>query len=147
MANMNKVIVAGYLTRDIELKKVGASSVAEFGIATNRKYKKGEEWVNEVCFVDITVWGSQGENCAKYLRKGSGALVDGRLNFQSWEKDGVKRSKLTVVANNVQFLDRASEGSGQFQPKANDLANSQPIPRFELLKCRHPEMVQDDIPF
>ena len=105
MASFNKVLLLGNLTRDPELKytKSGAA-IASFGLAVNRKFKQGEEWKEETCFVDITVWAKQAENCAAYLKKGSSALIEGRLDLQTWEADGQKKSKLEVVANNVQFL-------------------------------------------
>jgi single-strand DNA-binding protein len=101
----------GNLTRDPELRYTASgAAVASFGLAVNRKFKQGEEWKDEVCFVDITVWAKQGENCAQYLNKGSLIFLEGRLNYQTWEADGgQKRSKLEVVANNVQFLTRQGE--------------------------------------
>ena len=106
MASYNKVLLMGNLTRDPELRfTAGGSAVANFGLAVNRKYKQGEEWKEDVCFVDITVWGKLAENCSEYLSKGRSVFVDGRLNFSSWEaKDGQKRNKLDVVANSVDFL-------------------------------------------
>ena len=96
----------GNLTRDPELRYTsGGTAVASFGLAVNRKFKQGDEWKDEVCFVDITVWAKQGENCAEYLNKGSLAFIEGRLSYQTWESEGgQKRNKLEVVANNVQFL-------------------------------------------
>ena len=119
MASFNKVLLIGNLTRDPELRYTsGGTAVASFGLAVNRKFKQGEEWKDEVCFVDITVWAKQGENCAEYLNKGSQAFIEGRLNYQTWEdkQSGQQRSKLEVVANNVQFLtkqgDKKDMGSG-----------------------------------
>ncbi len=105
----------GNLTRDPELRYTASgAAVASFGLAVNRKYKAGDEWKEEVCFVDITVWAKQAENCAEYLHKGSPVFLEGRLNFQSWETDtGQKRTKLEVVANNIQFLsNRSGENKG-----------------------------------
>ncbi|HIE42322.1 MAG TPA: single-stranded DNA-binding protein [Nitrospinaceae bacterium] len=110
MASFNKVLLMGNLTRDPELRFTsGGAAVASFGLAVNRKFKQGEEWKEDVCFVDITVWAKQGENCAQYLNKGSLVFIEGRLNFQTWETDGQKRNKLEVVANNVQFLTRQGD--------------------------------------
>ena len=126
MASFNKVLLMGNLTRDPELRYTsGGTAVASFGLAVNRKFKQGEEWKDEVCFVDITVWAKQGENCAEYLNKGSQAFIEGRLNYQTWEdkQSGQQRSKLEVVANNVQFLtkqgDKKDMGSG-FSSVADD---------------------------
>lgn len=107
MANLNKVLLVGRLTRDPELKHTGSgTAICSFGLAVNEKYKSEDEWKEKVHFIDITVWGKQGENVAQYLKKGSQALIDGKLNYQTWEAQGEKKSKLEVVANNVQFLDK-----------------------------------------
>lgn len=114
MASFNKVLLMGNLTRDPELRYTSSgAAVASFGLAVNRKYKSGDEWKDEVCYVDITVWAKQAENCAEYLHKGSPVFLEGRLNFQSWETDtGQKRNKLEVVANNIQFLGKPGENKG-----------------------------------
>ncbi len=106
MASFNKVLLMGNLTRDPELRYTASgAAVASFGIAVNRKFKQGDEWKDDVCFVDITVWGKQGENCAEYLSKGRPVFIEGYLRFSSWEGDGgQKRNKLDVTANTVQFL-------------------------------------------
>ncbi len=111
MASLNKVFLMGNLTRDPELRyTTNGAAVASFGLAVNRKYKQGEELKEDVCFVEITVWAKQGENCSQYLSKGSPVLIEGRLNYQTWEADGgQKRNKLEVVANNVQFLTRQGD--------------------------------------
>ncbi|UCD10777.1 MAG: single-stranded DNA-binding protein [Nitrospinaceae bacterium] len=118
MASFNKVLLLGNLTRDPELRYTASgAAVASFGLAVNRRYKQGEQWKDEVCFVDVTVWAKQGENCAEYLNKGSQVFIEGRLNYQTWESDGQKRSKLEVVANNVQFLSRpGGKGEGEGRP-------------------------------
>ncbi len=128
MASFNKVLLIGNLTRDPELRYTsGGTAVASFGLAVNRKFKQGEEWKDEVCFVDITVWAKQGENCAEYLNKGSLAFIEGRLNYQTWEdkQSGQQRSKLEVVANNVQFLTKQGAkmdmGSGSSSVPDDDI--------------------------
>ena len=106
MASLNKVLLIGNLTRDPELRYLPSGvALCKFGLATNRKYKSGDEWKEDVCFVDISVWGKQGESCSEYLSKGRQVCVDGRLSFSSWETDdGQKRSKLEVTAERVVFL-------------------------------------------
>lgn len=129
MASFNKVMLMGNLTRDPELRYTASgAAVASFGLAVNRKFKQGDEWKDEVCYVDITVWAKQAENCTEYLHKGSPVFIEGRLNFQSWDgDDGKKRTKLEVVANNVQFLPRAGEaapsggGGGAQAPDKDDI--------------------------
>ena len=113
MASFNKVMLMGNLTRDPELRFIAnGSAVASFGLAVNRKFKQGDEWKDDVCFVDITVWGKQGENCAEYLSKGRPAFVEGYLKFSTWESEGKKRNKLEVVANTVQFLGSRNDSGG-----------------------------------
>ena len=113
MASFNKVMLMGNLTRDPELRYTSnGSAVSSFGLAVNRTLKQGDEWKEDVCFVDITVWGKQGENCAEYLSKGRPAFVEGRLQYSTWESDGQKRSKLEVVANTVQFLGSRGDSQG-----------------------------------
>ena len=113
MASFNKVMLMGNLTRDPELRfTANGSAVTSFGLAVNRKFKQGDEWKDDVCFVDITVWGKQGENCAEYLSKGRPAFVEGYLKCSTWESDGQKRNKLEVVANLVQFLGSRNDSQG-----------------------------------
>ena len=113
MASFNKVMLMGNLTRDPELRfTANGAAVTSFGLAVNRKFKQGDEWKDDVCFVDITVWGKQGENCAEYLSKGRPAFVEGNLKFSTWESDGQKRNKLEVVANLVQFLGSRNDSQG-----------------------------------
>lgn len=130
MASFNKVLLMGNLTRDPELRFTSnGSALAKFGLAVNRKYKAGEEWKEDVCFVDITVWGKQGENCAEYLSKGRPVFIEGRLQFSSWESDdGQKRNKLEVVANTVQFLGQAGGGKPGMQPDMEDAPVKDDIP-------------------
>ncbi len=115
MANLNKVFLIGNLTRDPELRYIpSGTAVASFGLATNRIYTTQDgERKEEVCFVDIVVWGKTAENCANYLSKGRPVFIEGRLQFDTWEtEDGQKRSKLKVVGDRVQFLGgRREEGA------------------------------------
>jgi len=117
MASLNKVLLIGNLTRDPELRYIpSGTAVANFGLAVNRAYTNQEgEKKEDVCFVDIVTWGKTAENCANYLTKGRPVFIEGRLQYRSWETDdGQKRSKIEVVANNVQFLGgrREEDASG-----------------------------------
>jgi len=110
MASLNKVFLIGRLSRDTELRYTqSGDAVCSFGLAINHKFKQDEELKESVCFVDITVWSKSGEACAQHLNKGSQVFIEGRLNYQTWEKDGQKRSKLEVVASNVQFLNQKKD--------------------------------------
>ena len=108
--NLNTVHLAGNLTRDVSLKFLqDQKAVGDFGLAINRRWKTpAGETREETTFVDIEVWGTTAENAAKYLKKGSGVYVQGRLKLDTWadKKDGSKRSKLRVTADVIQFTDR-----------------------------------------
>jgi single-strand DNA-binding protein len=107
MPNYNRVILMGHLTRDIELRFTpSGTAVANFGLAVNRRFKQGEELKEEVMFTDIVAFGKQAESASEYLKKGSAALIEGRLKLETWETDGQKRSKHVVVAEQVTFLDK-----------------------------------------
>ncbi len=113
MANYNKVLLMGNLTRDIELKQTaGNQSVAEIGLAVNRRFKDRDgNDREETTFVDCEAWGRTAEVMAQYLAKGRPVFVEGRLKLDSWQdQSGNKRSKLRVVVENFQFVD--SKGSG-----------------------------------
>ena len=129
MASFNKVMLMGNLTRDPELRyTANGSAVANFGLAMNRKYKVGDELKEEVCYVEITVWGRQGENCAEYLSKGRPAFVEGYLKFSTWESDGQKRNKLEVVANTVQFLGSRSDSQGDSSTGQAPISDEDDVP-------------------
>ncbi len=115
MANFNKVILVGNLTRDIEIRYTqGGLAVAKMGMAINRKYKQGEEAKETTCFVDLTAFGRQAEVLKEYVAKGSPLFVEGRLEYSTWEakEGGGKRSKLEVIVENFQFLGGRSGGRG-----------------------------------
>jgi single-strand DNA-binding protein len=113
MANLNKVILLGNLTRDPELRFTpNGSPVAKFRLATNHRVRYQEEWKDEVCYIDVITFGKQAENVAEYLAMGNLALVEGRLHWHEWEgRDGQRRSQYDVVASSVQFLSRPNGDS------------------------------------
>ena len=115
MAGFNKVILVGNLTRNPELRYTPSGTpVASFGLATSRRFKQAEELKEEVCFIDIVVFGKQAEHCGQYLSKGNGVIIDGRLQQRRWEtEDGQKRSKHEVVAQSVTFLPKRGEAGGE----------------------------------
>ena len=105
MASFNRVILVGNLTRDPELRYIpSGTAVSEIGLAVNDRVKRGEQWVDETTFVDVTMWGRTAEVANEYLSKGAPVLIEGRLKLDSWEKDGQKRSKLRVVCEKMQML-------------------------------------------
>ena len=113
MANLNKVLIIGNLTRDPELRYTpGGTAVANLRMATNRRYKdKAGEAKQEVCYLTVVAWDKQAEVCNQYLHKGSPLFVEGRLQSRSWDgPDGKKRSVLEIRAERVQFLGGAPSG-------------------------------------
>lgn len=115
MTSFNKVILIGNLTKDPEIRYTpSGTAVSNFGLAVNNRYKQGDDLKEEVCFVDIVVFGKQAENSGQYLSKGQGVLIEGRLQQRRWETDeGQKRSKHEVIAQTVRFLPRGQAGSQQ----------------------------------
>lgn len=115
MASYNKVILMGNLTRDPEKRYTqGGTCIVNIGLAVNRRIKRNEEWIDEVSFFDIVVFGNQAENCAKFLAKGRPVLVDGELQQRRWETpEGQKRSKVEVIANRVAFLGSRSDSGSE----------------------------------
>ncbi|MDE1920792.1 MAG: single-stranded DNA-binding protein [Candidatus Omnitrophica bacterium] len=112
--SLNSVNVMGNLTRDPEIKQISSGrSVCNLSIANNRTYLKEGEKVNEVSYFDVEVWGKAGENCAKYLTKGSGVIVEGRLKQERWEKDGKSLSHIRVTANMVHFLPKRRKNAAE----------------------------------
>lgn len=128
MASFNKVILMGNLTRDPEVRFTPTgTAVASFSLAVNRRFKQGDEYKDEVSYIDIVVFGKQAENCGQYVGKGDAVLIDGRLQQRRWETDdGQKRSKVEVVADNVTFMPKrqgggASETSYNAPPVDDDI--------------------------
>jgi len=122
MASFNKVILMGNLTRDPEVRYTqGGTAVSEIGLAVNDKRKDAKgEWIEETTFVDCTLWGRTAEIAGEYLGKGSQVLIEGRLKLDSWEKDGQKRSKLRVVAENLRMLGGKGGGRGAGSPPPDE---------------------------
>lgn len=121
MANFNKVLLIGNLTKDPELRYTPqGTAVVNLRLAVNRKFKdKNQEWKDEVCFVTAVVWDKQAETCNQYLRKGSPVFVEGRLQSRSWEDNaGQKRNVIEVRAERVQFLGSAQGSQAKQQAPA-----------------------------
>lgn len=113
VAGYNRIIMVGNLTRDPDYKQLASGQgVCQLGLASNRQYRNKQtgSMVQEVCFVDVDVFGAQAESCKQYLQKGRPVLVEGRLKFDSWESpEGQKRSKHSIVADRVVFLASVNE--------------------------------------
>ena len=117
--SLNSVNVMGNLTRDPELKYTqSVKSFCTLSIANNRIYTRNGEKVSEVSYFDVEVWGVIAENCSKYLSKGSGIIVEGRLKQDRWEKEGKTQSKVRIAANNIHFLAKKRDDSSSDQQVA-----------------------------
>jgi single-strand DNA-binding protein len=114
MANINRVVLVGNLTRDPELRHTpSGTAVCKLRIAVNTRQKDNAsgEWRDKPNYFDVTVWGNQGESCAQFLSKGRPVGVDGRLDWREWEaQDGTKRQAVEIIADTVQFLGGRGEG-------------------------------------
>jgi single-strand DNA-binding protein len=159
MANYNKVILIGNLTRDPELRYTSTGlAIAKLGIAVNRSWRdqaSGEQR-EEVTFVDVDSFGKQAETIAQYLKKGRPVMIEGRLKLDTWEdkQTNQKRSKLGVVLEGFQFLDSrgADDGTGgppRPRPPAQSPASAPPStpPAAAAAPGDEPQQAEDDVPF
>jgi len=153
--NINRVVMTGNLTRDPELRNLPSGmSVCSLRVASNTRRKDSNgEWGDKANYFSITVWGAQGENCARYLSKGRPVAIDGRLEWREWQdKDGNKRESIDIVADSVQFLGGREDGGGGaggaengFTPRSDVPANTddfQTVPAGGGAAA-----ADDDIPF
>jgi single-strand DNA-binding protein len=154
--NINRVVLTGNLTRDPELRATnGGTSVCSLRVACNtRRRSPSGEWEDKPNFFDVTVWGAQGENCARFLSKGRPVAIDGRLEWREWEaKDGSgKRQSIDIIADSVQFLAGGEQGGGGggggFTPRSDVPANTddfQPVAAGG--SSSGSSAADDDIPF
>jgi len=117
--SLNSVNIMGNLTRDPEMKYIpSGKAVCSLSIANNRVYTKNGEKVTEVSYFDVEVWGLAAENCSKYLTKGNGIIVEGRLRQDRWEKDGKTQSRVRITANAVYFLPKKQNNTMETDPSA-----------------------------
>jgi len=134
MGFLNKIVLLGNVTRNPEVRYIPGRDlpVAKFGLAVNRRTKEREE----TCFIDIVTFGRTAEMCGEYVTKGMPILIEGRLSFNQWEQEGVKRSKHEVVAENIQFVSRRDQ-AGSYN---NSSAGAFDEPSMDSID-------EDDIPF
>jgi single stranded DNA-binding protein (ssb) len=108
---LNKVLLIGNITRDIEVNYTAAGkAVATLGLASTHKFKSGGEYKEETCYINAVVWGTRAENCQASLHKGDPVLIIGRLQSRQYEKDGQKRSVIEIIVEDIQFITRTKEG-------------------------------------
>jgi len=152
--NINRVVLTGNLTKDPELRALSSgNSVCSMRIASNTRRKGADgNWEDKPNYFDVTVWGAQGENCARFLAKGRPICVDGRLEWREWtDQQGNKRQSVEIVADAVQFLggrdDAAPSGNG-FTSQRTDV----PVDASDFAPAGAPAgggrpQTEDDIPF
>jgi len=150
--NINRVVLTGNLTRDPELRSLPSGmSVCNLRIASNTRRKDASgEWMDKPNYFSVTVWGAQGENCARFLSKGRPVALDGRLEWREWQgQDGAKRESVEIVADSVQFLGGREEGQGGggngFTPQSDVPANNSDFQPVAAPAGSGP--ADDDIPF
>jgi single-strand DNA-binding protein len=158
--DINRVIITGRLTKDPELSAIAGSdtSVCSLRIASNGRRRNAEsgQWEDQPNFFDVTVWGPQGENCKRYLRKGRQVAIDGRLRFREWStNEGQKRNAVDIIGESVQFLGaredagegNASEGNG-YSSSARPAESDVPADTSDLENAPVAAGASDeDIPF
>jgi single-strand DNA-binding protein len=159
MANLNKVMLIGNLTRDPELRHTPkGTAVSELGLAINRVwYDDNKQKQEDTTFVDVTFWGRQAETIQQYLTKGRPILVEGRLQLDTWDdkETGKKRSKLRVIGESFQFIDskagagNASAGGSSERPPSSSPAPQQRSgpPQGATAAADDEYQEEDDIPF
>ena len=154
MASLNKVLLMGNLTRDPEVRHTPkGTAVGDLAMAINMTYKAqdGTE-KEEVCYVDVVVWGRQAETCRDYLTKGAPVFVEGRLQLDQWEgPEGEKKSRMRVRADRVQFLSRSGGGGGgggARGPRSDGAGGGAPSEGGAPKQASPPrDLPDDDVPF
>lgn len=135
--SINRVNISGNLTRDPELRATsGGAQVLSFGVAVNDRAKNQQtgEWEDRPNFIECTMFGTRAEKLAQYLHKGMKVAIEGKLRYSQWEKDGQRRSKLEVIAEELEFMSRQDGGQQQTQQQPRQVVHM-------------PAVYETDIPF
>lgn len=143
---INSVTLSGNLTKDAELRRTqSGTSVLNASMAVNNRRKNGNgEWVDEPCFVDFVLFGSRAEKLEQYLTKGTKVCIHGGLRYSQWERDGQKRSKLDVVADEIEFMTRNQNQSRGYQGGYDDHHQQVRQQQAEYVEATY---YDDDCPF
>lgn len=132
MKNLNKIIIIGNLTKDCNVEYLGnGTAKGSISIAVNDTRKSGNEWIDEVSYFDVTIWGKMAENLKQFLTKGQKVAIEGKLKQDRWEKDGQKFSRILIIAESVELL-----GGGK--GKESNSTGAEPMPQ---------EQFPEDMPF
>ncbi|MCL2332728.1 MAG: single-stranded DNA-binding protein [Actinomycetia bacterium] len=145
--SINRVFVTGNLTRDPELRQAGATTVLQLGIAVNdrKKNPQTEQWEDVPNYFDVLVWGARGESLSRFLHKGQKVAVSGRLHWNQWQNsEGEKRSKVEIVADDIEFMSaRNDQGSAPVPGISGDATSYEPPSQ----QAPSVEVLTEDIPF
>lgn len=153
MASFNKIIMIGNLTKDPDYKQsTSGRGLCKLSIASNRQYKSKQTnaLVQEVCFIDVDVWGPQAESCKQYLQKGRPILVEGYLKLDTWESEGQTRRRHLIVADNIVFLGsgknaaESMDDAGLFNTKSTPSRDNTPSANDSLFSD---SPFEDELPF
>lgn len=149
MSDLNRVTLVGRLTRDPEVRYTSAGMpIVQLGLAVNGRQKDASgQWTEKPNFFDVKLFGERFERLAQHLEKGRRVGVDGRLEWSSWETDGQKRSKVEIVANEIQFLDGRGDSEGGYSggaSQSSDFSADVPVP---VPVAAGSVNTDDDIPF
>ena len=142
--SINRVVVSGNLTREPELRQAGSTTVLQFGIAVNerRRNSQTEQWEDVPNFFDVLVWGTRGEGLSRILSKGMKVAIEGKLRWSSWKaQDGTNRSKVEIVADNVDFMSGGRDSSQAANRNTGDNYSEPPSSAPSV------EVLTEDIPF
>lgn len=124
MTDLNHVVVIGRLTKSLDDSNFGylqsGTARANISLAVNRSRKDGDQWVDDVSFLDVIIWGKTAENLKPYLQKGKQVAIDGYLKQDRWEKDGQKFSKVYIIANSVQLINNTSNSENSNKEVATE---------------------------
>ena len=152
--SINHVVLSGNIGRqpDVRVTPTGAN-ILTFSLAVNERVKKGDAWEDYTNWVDVVVFGKRAESLSKILEKGMKVTVDGKLRYSSWEKDGGKRSKIEIIANDIDIMQRKGESQGGYQQQnggqqsyqQNNYQQQQPQGGYQ--QPQYDNYASDDIPF
>lgn len=147
-ADINSVVLVGRLTRDIEIRYTpNGIPVGKIGLANSRRAKKGDTWVDETNFFDVTLFGKSAESLAPYLTKGQQICIQGELRFESWEKDGQKSSRVVIIANNLQLLGSRQQQNTDYNSNQVENHYAKPSQTNSSESIPKSNTFDEDIPF
>ena len=149
MGFLNKCIMLGNVTRNPEIRYIPGSgtAVSRFGLAVTRRYKHNNENKDETCFIDIVSFGRTAEFTGEYITKGMPVLVEGRLNYNTWEQDGIRKSKHEIIAENIQLVERRTTGGSYAETSNSSSYSSNNVSESNAVNENSDTINEDDIPF